>query len=177
MRTTCLAIEAESMGISATDADVDDYVKAAFGTDIHDVARRYGCTPTEARDLARPSALAAKLKERVTAGSSAAPEAPERVDGTDDENARVEAYYDYVIDVMGDAWDEKGKTIVDRDWADALKDNELAKGKASYDEARRAYGLAYSIWANSGHNADSVWVNHVNGVWAQAKAELMGITS
>lgn len=174
-RSQVISAEAQRLGITAEDAEIDAYALATFGTtDLGTIATAYGMESDAAAVLLREATLMSQLRDQaLQAEVGEAPAAPAEP-GEGEEVTMTQEYASYVIGLAGDEWDGDAGTWVSYDgpFASALADYEITSSGATYEAARQAYYVAYQrhIAALSDYSAQ--WTDYVNGLLGNASIEI-----
>lgn len=174
-RSQVIAAEAERLGITADDAEVDAYALATFGTtDLSTIATAYGMESDAAAVLLREAALMSQLRDQaLQADAGEAPEAPAEP-GEGEEVTMTEEYASYILALAGDEWDSEAGTWVSTDgpFASALADYEITATGATYEAARQAYYVAYQRHVAALSEYSAQWTDYVNKLLGNASIEI-----
>lgn len=178
-RNQILVSEAEKRGLSVSDEDLETYANERLGTtDFTAIAKQYGVSEDQAKQIVRENALIGQLYEQIVPDVSGAtmPEAPtEPADGN--KEALTKDYADYIISLLGKNWDSEKATWAseDNEYYAALKDSTFTAEGASYADAQTAYYVAYQLYAKEAQTANQAWTTFANELYAKANVNLFGL--
>lgn len=178
-RNQILVSEAENRGLSVSDEDLETYANERLGTtDFAAIAKQYGVSEDQAKQIVRENALIGQLYEQIVPDVSGAtmPEAPaEPADGN--KEALTKDYADYIISLLGKNWDSEKATWAseDNEYYAALKDSTFTAEGASYADAQTAYYVAYQLYAKEAQTANQAWTTFANELYAKANVNLFGL--
>ena len=180
VRTEALAQVADDEGIEVTDDDVDSYVTDSMGFDTVDAAaEEYGMDADALRAQVRRGLKVQRLQDAKVDSSSldaaAVPDPPTAPDDGDVSTASTD-YRDYVLNVVGDAYDASTNTWADPEgtYALALSQYDLSGDTATYEAAGAAYAAALSSSQEAYSTVDGAWTDYVNGVLSKVTVTLSG---
>jgi hypothetical protein len=174
-RNRLLLQEAESRGITATDADVVAYAKEVWQTeDVAVIAASYGMTEDKARAFLGESATIKKLRDVVAAQTPAQKTVPPTAPEAGKENEPMQTYADYILALMGDEWDAKGNTWAREDgpYHERMKNFTISNDGATYSAAQEAFAVAQTLEATANQQDSTAWTSFVNGILADASIEI-----
>lgn len=179
VRNTILLDEAASRGIEISDEDLDAFAESTLGTtDYTTIADQYGVTEDQARQIMRESATIQRLQEQIAPGYTtlSGPSEPTAPADGNTESASAE-YAQYIIDLVGDAWDAEAGTWAESDnsYSVALGDIDLASGSATYEQAVTAYYVAYQNFVADATELSNAWAEFTNNLYAEADITLYGV--
>ena len=170
-RGRIIAAEAERLGITVGEQDVQAYAQATLGSSsIATLAAGLGMSEQAAHAQLEQAALMQHLRAQVV--SEARPEAP-ALPPTPEEGEEVVAlqkYGAYIAALAGSEWDATADTWAsdDSDFASALAGHQVSASSATYDEALIAYWVAYQRFVAADASAAALWTDYVNGLLSQA---------
>lgn len=180
VRTEALAQAAEDEGIDVSDDDVDAYVTDTMGYDsVDDAADEYGMDADTLREQVRRGLMVQRLQDSKVDSSAlddaTVPDPPTAPDDGDVSTASAE-YRDYILDLVGDAYDASTGTWADPEgtYALALSQYDLSGGTATYEAAEAAYAAALSLSQDAYSTSDDAWTDYVNGVLSRVTVTLAG---
>jgi len=175
-RNQVLLQEAKNQGIEATDEEVADYAQEQLGSsDFDTIASQYGLDKDTVVSMITDSATMDKLRKSVvTTETGDMPDAPaEPAEG--EESTPTVDYYNYIVELAGDAWDADKGTWVDPagTYATALANYTISADEgATYEAAQAAYYVAYQEYSAGATAANNEWVNYYNQLFANVTVQL-----
>lgn len=176
VRNQVLLQEAKNQGIEATDDDVAAYAQEQLGSsDFDTIASQYGLDKDTVVAMITDSATMDKLRKSVvTTETGDMPDAPaEPAEG--EESTPTVDYYNYIVDLAGDAWDADKGTWADPagTYATALANYTISADEgATYEAAQAAYYVAYQEYSTGATAANNEWVNYYNQLFANVTVQL-----
>lgn len=177
-RNHILLAEAEARGITVSDDEMTEFAESSIGTsDYAEMAENYNLTEDQAREVVRQQATLQKLyKQVVPEVEATAPTAPTEPE-SGDSSERSKDYADYIIGLLGDEWDATANTWASEDgtFYSALSGTDFTADSASYDEALTAYYTAYQVYSEQSSEAQTVWSDFQDGLYANADIQLFGL--
>lgn len=159
-----------------SDDDVDAYVTDTMGYDsVDDAADEYGMDADTLREQVRRGLMVQRLQDSKVDSSAlddaTVPDPPTAPDDGDVSTASAE-YRDYILDLVGDAYDASTGTWADPEgtYALALSQYDLSGDTATYEAAEAAYAAALSLSQDAYSTSDDAWTDYVNGVLSRVTA-------
>ncbi|QWT17362.1 hypothetical protein KPC83_05860 [Collinsella sp. zg1085] len=179
VRNKILLSEAESRGLSATDDEMKTYAEKSVGTSDYDqMAKQYGLTKDQAKDIVRQNTIISKLYEEIAPknDAGAAPEAPAEPENGDKQQATKD-YASYIINLAGKEWDSEKGTWASQDgpYFKALGKEEFSAESATYAQAQSAYYVAYQQYLAKNQNSKSTWQEFANKLYSEASVTVSGL--
>lgn len=166
-RSRIITAEAERLGITVTDEDVNEYAETTFGTtNLATIATAYGMEQDAAGVLLREAALMSRLREHVLAEGVGEEPAPPTEPAPGEEVTMTPEYAAYIIGLAGNEWDAESGTWASPDgpFATALADYEITSDGATYEAAQQAYYTASQQHVSAQADYSSQWTDYVNGL-------------
>ena len=179
-RNRTLEAEAARLGITATAEDTAAYARDTLGTDNYSViAAGYNMSAEQAEALMTRSATLRLLRDKVTKTQvPAEPEAPANPK-KGEEDVPMATYAAYVLDVVGDEWDQSANSWASEDgpYHNALRDYTISNEVATYSAARAAYDEALVQVAAAEQQLSGEWTAYANDLLSNITVELRTLVS
>lgn len=179
-RNRTLEAEAARLGITATAEDTAAYAHDTLGTDNYSViAAGYNMSVEQAEALMTRSATLRLLRDKVTKTQvPAEPEAPAKPK-KGEEDVPMATYAAYVLDVVGDEWDQSANSWASEDgpYHNALRDYTISNEVATYSAARAAYDEALVQVAAAEQQLSGEWTAYANDLLSNITVELRTLVS
>ena len=174
-RNAILRAECDSRGIEVSDEEAAAFAEDALGTsDFDSIASAYGMDAEQVKALIIENCRLNKLRGDVLGEElpemPAAPEAAE--EGKEDEATKE--YAEYILNLVGDAWDAKAKAWADPEgsYATGLADYDLTAETQTYNAAQTAYYVAYQLYNTKQTELSTKWTDFVNGLMSAASIQV-----
>ncbi|MBQ9006910.1 MAG: hypothetical protein IJ092_11140 [Atopobiaceae bacterium] len=177
-RSRVITAEAERLGITVTDEDVNAYAEATFGTtDLSTIATAYGMEQDAAGVLLREAALMSALRDNALSEGAGEEPVPPAEPELGEEVTMTPEYAAYVIELAGDEWDAEAGTWASSDgpFASSLVDYEITPDGASYEAAQQAYYTAYQQHVARQADYSAQWTDYVNGLLGKASITISSL--
>lgn len=181
VRMEVLSQEARDQGISVTEEDVSSYATSQFRTDDYEALGEGVLDGATVRDALEQKLLVDRLRgERVSEGSMQQPPvnpAP-LAGGPEAESFPSAEYGAYLVGLFGEAYDAQTGSWVqfDSPFYEAFKDESFSAGGATFEQAMKAYQVAYSLYDTAISGSEDSWTSYVSGVMSDVEVVLHGIT-
>jgi len=171
VRGQILVAEAEKLGISVSQDEIDAYAQANFGTtSLSSIASMFGMEEEAAAGLLREAAIMSALRDQAMQSEVGAPPEPPAEPAAGEEVTMTPEYAAYIISLAGDEWNGDAGTWAsdDGDFAAALADYEVTSNGATYDAARQAFFVAYQHHVSEQSAYSAQWTDYVNELLGKA---------
>lgn len=181
VRMEVLSQEARNQGLSVTDEDVSSYAKSQYRTDDYGALGAGVLDGETVREALEQKLLVDRLRgERVSNGSiQQPPVAPAPLSGGPEAESVPSAEYGaYLVGLFGEAYDAQTDAWaqLDSPFYEAFKDESFSASEATFEQAMKAYQVAYSLYDTAVSSSEDSWAGYVNEVMSDVEVVLHGIT-
>lgn len=179
VRMEVLSQEARNQGITLTDEDVSSYAKAQYRTDDYEALGEGMLDSAMVKEALEQRLLVDRLRDqRVSDGSiQQPPVTPAPLAwGPESESVPTAEYGAYLVGLFGDAYDVQTDSWVQLDgpFYEAFKDDTFSASEASFEQAMKAYNIAYSLYDTAVSGSEDSWEGYVNEVMSDVEIVLYG---
>ena len=181
VRMEVLSQEARKQGISVTEEDVSSYAKSQYRTDDYGTLGAGVLDGAAVKEALEQKLLVERLRgERVSDGSIQQPPVTPAplAGGPAAESVPSAEYGTYLVDLFGEAYDSQADAWVQLEgpFYEAFKDESFSASEATFEQAMKAYHVAYSLYDDAVSDSEDSWTGYVNEVMADVEVVLHGIT-
>ncbi|MRX81640.1 hypothetical protein [Eggerthella guodeyinii] len=181
VRMGVLSQEARNQGISVTDEDVSAYAKSQYRTDDYGTLGEGVLDDEAVKEALEQELLVDRLRGGHISDDSVQqpPVTPAPLAGGPGAESIPSAEYGaYIVELFGEAYDAKTNTWVQLDspFYEAFQDESFSAQEATFEQAMKAYYVAYSLYDTAAFGSENSWTGYVNEVMSDVEVVLHGIT-
>ncbi len=170
-RNQILLSLADEAGITVSEDELLAYADENLGTDdLELIGLYYDMDADQVHEIIWESAMAAKLRDEVVGTIDTAPLAPMAPSTSEEAETPSEEYADYIIELVGDAWDAEAQEWTDENniYCLALASGDFDGETATYTDAQTAYYLAYTLYQQELSDQYDAWIAYMNTYLGEA---------
>lgn len=180
VRMGVLSQEARNQGISVTEEDVSSYAKSQYRTDDYGALGEGVLDGEVVKEAIEQELLVDRLRdEHVSDGSIQQPPVTPAplAGGPGAESIPSAEYGAYLVELFGEAYDVQTDSWVQLDspFYEAFQDESFSAQEATFEQAMKAYYVAYSLYDTAAFGSENSWTGYVNEVMSDVEVVLHGI--
>ena len=178
VRNQILLEYAQSEGVVASDEEISEYAMQILGTDdLAAISSAYQLTEEQAHKTLEEAVVLQKLYTSIVPPFEGEPPVAPVEPAEGDEDVATPEYAAYIIDILGDNWDEQADTWAntDNDFYMMLGTEEFSSEGATFNQANMAYYVAYNKFTSAQSGDQQAWYSFCNEVYADANMSIYGL--